>query len=195
MADEYEQVNHFFPAKDEKVVLFLGRITMQKGPEYFISAAQKVLSKMDNVKFIMAGSGDMMHRMIEMAARLGIGHKILFAGFLKGKDIGKAFRMADLYVMPSVSEPFGIAPLEALAYEVPVIISKQSGVAEVLSHVLKVDFWDINELANKIISVLKHPPLQQTLRQNGTSEARKLRWIDSARKCVDIYMGLVKQAS
>jgi glycosyltransferase involved in cell wall biosynthesis len=111
MADEYEQVNHFFPAKDEKVVLFFGRITMQKGPEYFISAAKKVLSKMDDVKFIMAGSGDMMYRMIEMAAGLGIGHKILFTGFLKGKDIGKAFRMADLYVMPSVSEPFGIAPL------------------------------------------------------------------------------------
>lgn len=195
MADEYEPAHHFFPTKDEKVVLFLGRITMQKGPEYFISAAKKVLSKMDNVKFIMAGSGDMMYRMIEMAAGLGIGHKVLFSGFLKGQEIGKAFRMADLYVMPSVSEPFGIAPLEALAYEVPVIISKQSGVSEVLSHVLKVDFWDINELANKIIAVLKYPPLHQTLKQNGTCEARKLRWIDSARKCMDIYKGLMKQAS
>jgi glycogen(starch) synthase len=195
MADEYEQVNHFFPAKDEKVVLFLGRITMQKGPEYFIAAARKVLTKMDNVKFIVAGSGDMMHRMIEMAAHLGLGHKILFAGFLKGRDVGKAFRMADLYVMPSVSEPFGIAPLEALAHEVPAIISKQSGVAEVLSHVLKVDFWDIDELANKIVAVLKYPALYQTLRDNGTSEARKLRWIDSARKCVDIYKDLLRQAS
>jgi glycosyltransferase involved in cell wall biosynthesis len=195
MADEYEQIDYFSPAKDEKVVLFLGRITMQKGPEYFISAAKKVLTKMDNVKFIMAGSGDMKHRMIEMAAWLGIGHKVLFAGFLKGQEIGKIFRMADLFVMPSVSEPFGIAPLEALSYEVPTIISKQSGVSEVLNHVLKVDFWDIDEMANKIIAVLRYPPLHQTLRANGTAEARKLRWIDSARKCVEVYEGLVKQAS
>jgi glycosyltransferase involved in cell wall biosynthesis len=185
-----------FPVKrDEKVVLFLGRLTMQKGPEYFIAAAKKVLSKIENVKFIVAGSGDMMHRMIEMAAGLGIGHKVLFAGFLRGPDVIRAFRMADLYVMPSVSEPFGIAPLEALSHDVPVIISRQSGVSEVLNHVLKVDFWDINELANKMVAVLKYPPLQETLRENGGREVRKLKWIDSARKCVEIYTGLTKRAS
>ena len=173
--------------KDEKIVLFLGRITMQKGPEYFLAAAKKVLEVMDNVKFVMAGSGDMIRRTIEMAASMGIGHKVLFTGFLRGGDVEKVFKMADLYVMPSVSEPFGIAPLEAMSHDVPVIISKQSGVSEVLTHALKVDFWDINEMANKIIAVLKHPPLASTLRQHGSFEVRRLSWVDSARQCVQIY--------
>ena len=172
---------------DEKIILFLGRITMQKGPEYFLMAARKVLEVMDNVKFVMAGSGDMMHRMIEMASQMGIGDKVLFTGFLHGKDVQRVFQMADLYVMPSVSEPFGIAPLEALNFDVPVLISKQSGVAEVLHHVLKVDFWDIQEMANKIVAVLKYPPLQLTLREHGNFEVRKLRWSDAARKCLKVY--------
>ena len=173
--------------KDEKIVLFLGRITMQKGPEYFLHAAKKVLEVMSNVKFVMAGSGDLMHRSIELAAELGIGQKVLFTGFLRGEDVQKIYKLADLYVMPSVSEPFGIAPLEALDNDVPVIISKQSGVSEVLMHALKVDFWDINEIANKIIAVLKYPPLQMTLKSHGNFEVRKLRWIDSAAKCAKIY--------
>ena len=178
-------------SSDEKIVLFLGRITMQKGPEYFLRAAKKVLDIVDNVKFVMAGSGDMMHRTIEMAAHLGIGHKVLFTGFLHGRDVAKVYEMADLYVMPSVSEPFGIAPLEALNYDVPVLISKQSGVSEVLTHVLKVDFWDVTEMANKIIAVLKYPPLQITLRQHGNFEVRKLKWADAARKCLKIYENLM----
>lgn len=173
--------------KDEKIVLFLGRITMQKGPEYFLMAAKKVLEVMDNVKFVMAGSGDLMHQAVEMAAGLGIGQKVLFTGFLQGEDVQRIYKMADLYVMPSVSEPFGIAPLEALNHDVPVIISKQSGVSEVLTHALKVDFWDVNEIANKIVAVLKYPPLQVTLRDYGGSEVRKLRWKDSAAKCIRIY--------
>ncbi len=173
--------------KNEKIVLFLGRITMQKGPEYFLSAAKKVLDVMDNVKFVMAGSGDLMYRAVEMAAGLGIGHKVLFTGFLCGEDVRKIYKMADLYVMPSVSEPFGIAPLEALDNNVPVIISKQSGVSEVLKHALKVDFWDIDEIANKIIAVLKYPPLNMMLRDYGNFEIRKLRWQDSAQKCAQIY--------
>lgn len=178
-------------SRDEKIVLFLGRITMQKGPEYFLGAAKKVLEVMDNVKFVMAGSGDMMHRAVEMAAGLGIGQKVLFTGFLRGQDVQKIYRMADLYVMPSVSEPFGIAPLEALDNDVPVIISKQSGVSEVLTHALKVDFWDIAEIANKIVAVLKYPPLQMTLREYGNFEVRKLSWKDSARKCARIYNELL----
>lgn len=181
--------------KDEKIVLFLGRITMQKGPEYFIAAAKKVLEVMDNVKFVMAGSGDMIRRTIEMAAAMGIGHKVLFTGFLRGNDVEKVFKMADLYVMPSVSEPFGIAPLEAMSHDVPVIVSKQSGVSEVLQHALKVDFWDINEMANKIIAVLKHPPLAGTLRQHGSIEVRKRTWVDAARGCLTVYeqaLGLLK---
>jgi glycosyltransferase involved in cell wall biosynthesis len=173
--------------KDEKIVLFLGRITMQKGPEYFLAAAKKVLEVMDNVKFVMAGSGDMIRRTIEMAASMGIGHKVLFTGFLRGSDVEKVFKMADLYVMPSVSEPFGIAPLEAMSHDVPVIISKQSGVSEVVQHALKVDFWDINEMANKIIAVLKHPPLAQTMRQHGSFEIRRMSWVDAARACVGVY--------
>jgi len=177
--------------KDEKIVLFLGRITMQKGPEYFLGAAKKVLEVMDNVKFVMAGSGDMMHRAVEMAAGMGIGHKVLFTGFLHGEDVQKIYKMADLFVMPSVSEPFGLVPLEALENDVPVIISKQSGVSEVLTHALKVDFWDVDEIANKIIAVLKYPSLQMTLRNYGNSEIRKLRWEDSARKCAKIYEELL----
>jgi glycogen(starch) synthase len=177
--------------REEKIVLFLGRITMQKGPEYFLHAAQKVLGVMDNVKFVMVGSGDMMYRSIELAAALGIGHKVLFTGFLRGDDVRKIYKMADLYVMPSVSEPFGIAPLEALDNDVPVLISKQSGVSEVLRHVLKVDFWDTDEMANKIVAVLRYSPLQVTLRNHGNFEVRKLRWKDAARSCVRIYQEML----
>ena len=173
--------------RDEKLVLFLGRITMQKGPEYFLAAAKKVLQKMPNVRFVMAGSGDMIRGTIELAAKMGIGKQVAFTGFLRGADVDRAFAMADLYVMPSVSEPFGIAPLEALSHNVPVIISKQSGVSEVLTHVLKVDFWDIHEMANKILAVLRHPPLHRTLSEHGTFDLQKLSWNDSAAQCKQIY--------
>jgi glycosyltransferase involved in cell wall biosynthesis len=173
--------------KDDKIVLFVGRITMQKGPEYFLAAAKKVLEMMDNVKFVMAGAGDMIKRTIELAAAMGIGHRVTFTGFLRGEDLDRLFEMADLYVMPSVSEPFGLAPLEALSHDVPVLISKQSGVSEVLTHALKVDFWDIHEMANKIIAVLRHPPLQKTLREHGAFEVRKFSWTDSAKACADVY--------
>ncbi|HET6430385.1 MAG TPA: glycosyltransferase family 4 protein [Phycisphaerae bacterium] len=178
-------------ARDEKIVLFLGRITMQKGPEYFLHAAKKVLEKFKKVRFVIAGSGDMTGQIVELSAALGIGRHVTFTGFLRGDDVARVFRMADLYVMPSVSEPFGIAPLEALSHNVPVIISKQSGVSEVLTHVLKVDFWDVDEMANKIIAVLRHPPLQRVLRQQGQIELRRLSWRDSAEKCKEVYQQLV----
>ncbi|MFG0331248.1 MAG: glycosyltransferase [Phycisphaerales bacterium] len=174
-------------ASTDKIVLFLGRITMQKGPEYFVAAAKRVLEKISNVKFIVAGSGDMATRIIELAAKMGIGHKVLFTGFLRGKDVERVYQMADCYVMPSVSEPFGIAPLEAMSHDVPVIISKQSGVSEVLTHALKVDFWDVDEMANKIIAVLRHPPLSQTLRYHGQFEIRRLTWEGAAEGCVRVY--------
>jgi glycosyltransferase involved in cell wall biosynthesis len=186
-----ENADHYDIQKDEKIVLFLGRITMQKGPEYFLAAAKKVLEVMDNVKFVMAGSGDMIRRTIEMAAAMGIGHKVLFTGFLRGTDVERVFKMADLYVMPSVSEPFGIAPLEAMSHDVPVIVSKQSGVSEMLQHALKVDFWDVHEMANKIIAVLKHPPLASTLRQHGSFEVRRRNWTDAARSVVQVYQTAV----
>jgi glycosyltransferase involved in cell wall biosynthesis len=173
--------------QNEKIVLFLGRVTMQKGPEYFLRAAKKVIEKYADVRFVMAGSGDMITRCIQEVADLKIGRYVTFTGFLRGDDVAKIFSMADLYVMPSVSEPFGIAPLEALSHNVPVIISKQSGVSEVLTHALKVDFWDIDEMANKILAVLRHPPLHKTLRQHGQIELRKLSWRDSAAKVSGIY--------
>lgn len=172
---------------DEKIVLFLGRITIQKGPDYFLYAAKKVLEKEKNVKFIIAGSGDMEPFIIEKAAELGIANKVLFAGFLRGKDIDRAYRLADVYVMPSVSEPFGITPLEAIRNGTPVIISKQSGVSEVLTHALKVNFWDVNEMANKIIAVLRHPPLRHTIMENATDEVNKMTWDTPAKKCKHIY--------
>jgi glycosyltransferase involved in cell wall biosynthesis len=171
----------------EKVVLYFGRITMQKGPEYFIAAAKRVLDVMDGVKFVVAGNGDQAQRMIEMAAAMGIGNKVLFTGFLRGKDIQKVFSIADLYVMPSVSEPFGIAPLEAMGHKVPVIISRTSGVGEILTNVLKCDFWDIDDMANKIVAVLRHPPLQRTLRDSGFFEVRGITWDGAAAKVEAVY--------
>jgi glycosyltransferase involved in cell wall biosynthesis len=178
----------------DKIVLFLGRITMQKGPEYFISAAKRVLEKVPDAKFVLAGSGDMALRMIDLAASLGIGGKVLFTGFLRGGDIERVFKMADCYVMPSVSEPFGIAALEAISHDVPVILSRTSGASEVLQHVLKVDFWDIDDMANKIVAVLRHPPLSSTLRQHGQMELQRLTWDDAARKCVESYESAVAGA-
>lgn len=176
----------------DQIVLFLGRITMQKGPEYFIAAARRVLEKIDNVKFVVAGSGDMALRMIELAANMGIGHKVLFTGFLRGRDVDRVYQMADCYVMPSVSEPFGIAALEAINHRVPTIISKTSGAAEVLTHVLKVDFWDIDEMANKIVAVLKHRPLSQTLMDHGSFELHRLTWEGAAERCITSYEAAMK---
>ena len=173
--------------RGDRIVLFLGRITHQKGPEYFVEAARKVASVVDNAKFVVAGSGDRIKQMIEMAAECGIGQKFIFTGFLRGPDVEAIFKMADVYVMPSVSEPFGIAPLEAISHDVPVIISRTSGVAEVLSHALKVDFWDTDDIANKIIAVLRHPPLSSTLREHADMEIRRLTWDDAASKCVEVY--------
>jgi glycogen(starch) synthase len=171
----------------DKIVLYFGRITLQKGPEFFIAAAKRVLEVMPDVKFVVAGSGDLAERMIRMAAEMGIGHKVLFTGFLRGSDIDRVFSIADLYVMPSVSEPFGIAPLEAMSHDVPVLISRNSGVSEVLVHALKCDFWDVDEMANKIVAVLRHAPLSRALRDGGRFELRRITWKGAAEKCVHVY--------
>jgi glycosyltransferase involved in cell wall biosynthesis len=177
---------------DEKVVTFLGRITMQKGPEYFIEAAKMVLSKMPNVRFVMAGSGDMMEKMIRRAASLRITDRFHFTGFLKGNDVFEMLGMSDVYVMPSVSEPFGISPLEAMQSNVPVIISKQSGVAEVLTHAVKVDFWDIEAMADAIYGILTYPALSRMFVTNGKEEVEKLKWERAARQVRDIYTETTK---
>lgn len=177
----------------DKIVLYFGRITYQKGPEYFMRAAKRALEVRDDIKFVVAGSGDLAQRMLEMANSLGISKHIVFTGFLRGKDISRVFAMADLYVMPSVSEPFGIAPLEAMSHDVPVIISKSSGVSEVLEHALKVDFWDIDDMANKIVAVLNHPPLSRMLREHGAMEVRKLTWDGAATRCEQIYSEVINE--
>lgn len=174
----------------DKVVLFLGRLTLQKGPDYFLEAAHRVLEIIPNVKFVVAGSGDMYRQMVDKAVEMGMSKNILFTGHLQGEDINKAYQMADLYVMPSVSEPFGITPLESLKNDTPVIISKQSGISEILKNALKVDFWDIDELTNKIIGVLSYPSLKHTLTEEGIAEAKKMTWENAAEKCINIYHGL-----
>jgi glycosyltransferase involved in cell wall biosynthesis len=172
---------------DEKVVTFLGRITLQKGPEYFIEAAYKVLQVMKNVRFVMAGSGDMMERMMRRAAALKITDRFHFTGFLRGKDVFTMLTMSDVYIMPSVSEPFGISPLEAMQSNVPVIISKQSGVAEILTHAVKVDFWDIDAMADAIYGILTYPALSQMFITKGKEEVIRIKWDNSARHVRSIY--------
>ncbi len=170
-----------------RVVLFLGRITLQKGPDYFIRAAARVLEKDPDVIFVLSGAGDMEGEMMDLAARLHIADKIFFTGFLGGTERDEVYAAADLFVMPSVSEPFGIAPLEAMKAGTPVLISKQSGISEVVKHALKVDFWDIDEMANKILSVVRHVGLRNTLSENAKYEVANLTWADAARK-VDTLM-------
>jgi len=175
----------------EKIVTFLGRITFQKGPEYFIEAAYKVLERDKNVRFVMAGTGDMMEKMIRRVAKLKISSHFHFTGFLKGENVDRMFAMSDVYVMPSVSEPFGISPLEAMRSNVPVIISKQSGVAEVLDHVLKVDFWDVDAMADAIYGLLHYKSMSAMTVTHGTEEVNNLKWENAARKVADIYESLV----
>lgn len=175
------------PKLPGKTVLFLGRITLQKGPDYFLAAARKVLEHEPQTRFIIAGKGDMEHRIIEQAAAMGIAKNVLFAGFARGAEVDRLYRMADLYVMPSVSEPFGITPLEALRNDTPVLISKQSGVSEVLKHAMRVDFWDIDEMSNKIISALRYPALRDDLRAHGKAEVGKMNWDRAASDCLGVY--------
>lgn len=176
----------------DKVVTFLGRITFQKGPEYFIEAAAKVLKRCDNVRFVMAGSGDMMNRSIRQVARLGISDRFHFTGFLRGTEVQKMFALSDVYVMPSVSEPFGISPLEAMRSGVPSVISRQSGAAEVLKYAFKVDFWDVDAMADEIYALLQYPALSQFASKFGYDEVNTLKWNNAAAKIKSVYESVVK---
>ena len=175
----------------EKVVTFLGRITFQKGPEYFIEAAAKVLKRTKNVRFVMAGSGDMMNRAIRQVARLGISDRFHFTGVLRGMDVQKMFALSDVYIMPSVSEPFGISPLEAMRTGVPSIISKQSGAAEVLKYALKVDFWDVDALADDIYALITYPALASFAEKEGYDEVNNLKWNNATAKLKKVYESLI----
>ena len=174
------------PRKD-KVVTFLGRITMQKGPEYFVEAAHLVLQKTKGVRFVMAGSGDMMEAMIDLAARRGIADKFHFTGFLKGRQVHEMLAESDVYIMPSVSEPFGISPLEAMQVGTPSIISKQSGCAEILTHAIKTDYWDIDAMADAIYAIVKNPAMYESLRNLGRDEVNNIKWYDAGLKVRSIY--------
>ena len=176
----------------EKVVTFLGRITFQKGPEYFIEAAAKVLKKCKNVRFVMAGSGDMMNRSIRVVARLGISDRFHFTGFLRGAEVQKMFALSDVYVMPSVSEPFGISPLEAMRSGVPSVISRQSGAAEVLKYAFKVDFWDVDAMADEIYALLQYPALADFASKYGYDEVNTLKWNNAAAKIKSVYESVIK---
>ena len=180
-------------AVKDKVVTFLGRITFQKGPEYFIEAAAKVLKRTKGVRFVMAGSGDMMNRAIRMVAKLGISDRFHFTGFLRGQEVQKMFALSDVYIMPSVSEPFGISPLEAMRTGVPSIISHQSGAAEVLKYALKVDFWDVDAMADDIYALLNYPALAHFSETHGYREVNELKWNNAAAKLKKVYESILNK--
>ena len=175
----------------DKIVTFLGRVTLQKGPEYFVEAASMVLKKMKNVRFVMAGSGDMLNKIINQVAHLRMGDRFHFTGFLMGDDVKDMFALSDVYVMPSVSEPFGISPLEAMQSNVPVIISKQSGVSEILKYAVKINFWDIEAMADAIYGILNYQGLQHMFRLYGKQEVDNLKWENTAARTKEIYNSLL----
>ena len=176
----------------EKVVTFLGRITMQKGPEYFVDAATQVLKNSDHIRFVMAGSGDMMNKMIRLVADRGIAHKFHFTGFLKGKQVYEMLNSSDVYVMPSVSEPFGISPLEAMQCGVPSIISNQSGCSEILQNVIKTDYWDVDAMADAIYSICTYSGMADFLKVEGKKEVDEIKWEYAGQKVRDIYNKFVQ---
>ena len=180
---------------DDKIVTFLGRITFQKGPDYFVEAAAKVLKRVPNVRFVMAGSGDMMNHVIRRVAALGIADRFHFTGFLRGDDVQKMFQLSDVYVMPSVSEPFGISPLEAMRSNVPVIISKQSGVAEVLDYAVKVDYWDVDAMADAIYGLITYPALAKMFSERGMAEVTGLKWNNAAAKIKAVYEQAIEKCN
>jgi len=171
----------------EKIVTFLGRITMQKGPEYFVEAAAMVLHKTKNIRFVMAGNGDMMNQMIRLVAERGIADRFHFPGFMKGKQVYEVLKASDVYIMPSVSEPFGISPLEAMQVSVPTIISKQSGCAEILNNCIKTDYWDIHAMADAIYSICTYPAMYEYLKVEGKKEVDEIKWENVGYRVRSIY--------
>jgi glycosyltransferase involved in cell wall biosynthesis len=178
----------------DKVITFLGRITMQKGPEYFVEAASLVLKRSRNVRFVMAGSGDMMNRMINLVAKHGIADRFHFTGFLKGRQVYEMLKSSDVYVMPSVSEPFGISPLEAMQCGVPAIISKQSGCAEILDNAIKTDYWDTEAMADAMYSIITYPAMANYLKEEGRREVNEIKWEYAGKKVRQIYEHVISKS-
>ncbi len=173
-----------------KLVTFVGRITLQKGLDYFLYAAKIISEHIKKVKLAVVGSGDMERQMIIETAKLGISDKVIFSGFLRGGELSRIYKSSDLFIMPSVSEPFGLTALEAILHETPVLISKQSGVSESLSHALKVDFWDTNEIANQAISALRYNSMRRCLRDYSKEEIKRYSWNEAALKCKAMYQNI-----
>ena len=188
----YEPTLQELKAQGKHIVLYHGRITIQKGVDYFVHAARRVVDEDPSVVFVISGWGDMTNQIIEQVGRLGLSQHILFAGALWEEERDRMYQSVDLVVMPSVSEPFGLIPLEAMQHGTPSLISKQSGVGEVMKHVLKVDFWDVDEMANKILSTLRYRVMQQQLVSEGKQELQKFSWRDAATKVYQLYRSLVQ---
>jgi len=177
--------------KKRKVVLYLGRLSLHKGPDYFIRAARKVLEYEPDALFVVAGGGELLPELINLACGLGIANKVLFTGKISDDDVNKIYEAADVYVMPSVSEPFGLTALEAASHGTPIIISKNSGAKEVLKHCLEVDFWDIEEMANKIVSILRYPQLSSEMTLNSYKELDRISWRKQAEEVIKVYNKVV----
>jgi glycosyltransferase involved in cell wall biosynthesis len=171
----------------QEIVLFLGRLTIQKGAEFFLKAARKVLDYEPQVCFVVAGTGDMLPHLIDQAVDLGISNRVIFTGRLTEEEVKHIYGISSVYVMPSVSEPFGITALEAISAGTPTIASKTAGVCETFSNCLKVDFWDSNEMASKIVSLLRYESLRKTLTENGKQEIELFTWDNVAGKTLDVY--------
>jgi glycogen(starch) synthase len=190
LSPEIEAIERLSGVK-EKVITFLGRITMQKGPEFFVDAATLVLKRTKHIRFVMAGSGDMMNQMIRLVADRGIADRFHFTGFLRGKQVYEMLKSSDVFVMPSVSEPFGISPLEAMQCGVPSIISNQSGCAEILNNVIKTDYWDVDAMADAMYSICTYPGMAEYLKEEGKREVDGIVWEDAGKKVRAIYDRLV----
>jgi glycosyltransferase involved in cell wall biosynthesis len=173
------------------MVLFLGRVTFQKGPDYFVEAAAKLAARMPTVHFVMAGSGDMLPQLKERVRELGLSGRFRFPGFVRGPEVERMFSTADVFVMPSVSEPFGLTALEAISFETPVILSRQSGASEVLRHALKIDFWDVDRLAERIESLLTYPELRQSIVSMARDEVRRIHWGAAAELTLQLYRDVI----
>lgn len=177
-----------------KVVSYLGRITGMKGPENFIEMAKKVLTYCPNTKFVMGGSGDLLQSCINKTKEMGIYDKFYFHGFYTRDEANFFYDMSDVFVLPSIMEPFGVTPLEAMCKDTPTVVTKQSGVSEVIKHAFKVDWWDINKMASQVVNLLKFPILHKTMKRKGRIEANRLDWKKPAQECINIYKELEQQA-
>jgi glycosyltransferase involved in cell wall biosynthesis len=193
-ATEFEELKH--QSHQRKIVTFLGRITIQKGPEYFVDVARMVIKRMKKVHFVMAGNGELRDRILELSVKYGISDRFHFTGFLNGTEVKEMLRRSDIFIMPSVSEPFGIVPLEAMQANVPVIISLQSGVSELVQNVVKTDFWDVHAMADAVHGILKHKKLSKMLSIEGKQEVNKLNWNLPANQIKQVYLNtLLNNAS